>query len=130
MLMGFNNLCDEGLFELARAIGSSNSIIAVDFTQNSLTPRCAGALFNMISTNESLVSFKIGSYKGPERNRLGHEGCFAIADALRQKRCLIQHLDLKSTLIDSQDVHNLATAMEDYEFLETIDLQRNRINGV
>ena len=83
VLMPFNNLGDEGLYELARAISSNNTIVAVDFTQNSLTPRCAGALFCMLATNDSIISFSIGSYKGPERNRLGHEGCYAIADAIR-----------------------------------------------
>ena len=32
VLMPFNNLGDEGLYELARAISNNNTIVAVDFT--------------------------------------------------------------------------------------------------
>ena len=101
LLMPFNNLEDDGLCELAHAISCSKTLVVVDLAQNSITPRCAGALFKMISTNESIVTFNVGSFRGPERNRLGREGCLAIADAFRSNFCLIQYLSLKSTSIGS-----------------------------
>ena len=84
----------------------------------------------MISTNESIVTFSIGSYKGSQRNRLGREGYLAIADAIRSNFCLIQHLSLRGTSIGSQDLLNLADAMKNYEFLNTLDVAMNRIEGV
>lgn len=84
----------------------------------------------MISTNESIVTFNIGSFKGSQRNRLGREGCLAIADAFRSNFCLIQYLSLRATSIGSQDLLNLAEAMKDYKFLNTLDIALNRIEGV
>ena len=89
LLMSYNDLGDEGLYHLAHAISCCRTLVVVDLAQNSATPRCAGALFKMISTNESVVTLSIGSYKGSQRNRLGREGCLAIADAIRSRFCLI-----------------------------------------
>ena len=62
--MPYNNLGDEGMEALAHAISANRTLVVVDLSQNSITPRCARALYNMLAKNVSIVTLNLGSFKG------------------------------------------------------------------
>ena len=129
LLLGQNNLGDEGVSALARAIGRSKHLVVVDLSQNRVTPACAEAVFAMIATNQSIVSFNLGSDHGAQRNRLGREGCAAVCNALYAGTCLIQFLYLRGTHLGNSEVVELAAALQHYRYLHTLDLAWNRLEG-
>ena len=51
LLLTHNNLLDDGVFVLAKAISINKNLVCIDLSHNSFTPRCAQAVFNMIATN-------------------------------------------------------------------------------
>ena len=87
--MPYNNLGDDGIAALSHAISANKSIVFVDLRQNSLTPRSAGALYIMLAKNVSIVTLKLGSMAGSQRNRLGADGCSGLANAFKRNQCLI-----------------------------------------
>ena len=120
--MPYNNLGDEGMSALSHAISANKSIVYVDLRQNSITPRCARALYIMLAKNVSIVTLKLGSLAGSQRNRIGTDGCSGLANAFRRNQCLIQYLDLKASSITSAGVMGLVEALKHYLYLRTLDL--------
>ena len=48
-LLGQNNLGDKGVEILAPALAVSKQIVAVDLSQNGLTPKCASSISGIVS---------------------------------------------------------------------------------
>lgn len=61
LLLSQNNLGDEGFAKLAPALAVSKSLVVVDLSQNSATPRSAASIFQIISKNESITDLNLGS---------------------------------------------------------------------
>ena len=129
LLLSKNNLGDEGISKLAEAIALSKSIVCVDFAQNGLTPKCAKSIQMIICNNESLVDLNIGSIKGANRNRLGHEGGLAVAKGFYQNKTLIQTLSLRSTTLSNEEVELIAESLDSNMFIRQLDLAENRLEG-
>ena len=49
---------------LAPAIAASKTLVAVDMSQNGVTPRCADAVAEIISENISITDLNLGSTNG------------------------------------------------------------------
>ena len=64
LLLTNNNIMDDGVHALAKAISINKSLVAVDLSHNSFTPRCAQAIFTMLATNQSIISLNLGSEHG------------------------------------------------------------------
>ena len=111
------------------AIALSKSIVAVDFHQNGLTPKVCKSIMKIISINESLIQFNLGSIKGANRNRLGRDGGLGVALGLSQGRSLIQQLSLRSTTLGNEEIEAIAEALEDNLFVTHLDFAMNRIEG-
>ena len=62
LLLGQNNLGDEGVECLASVLMMNNSIVAVDFSQNGLTPKCASSVAGILSRNDSIIDLNLGSF--------------------------------------------------------------------
>lgn len=74
-----NSLGDSGLDRLAPAIGMNKSLVFVDLSQNSFTPKCAYSVAQILTQNDTIVDLNLGSIIGANRNRIGQEGGLAIA---------------------------------------------------
>ena len=61
LLLGQNNLGDEGLETMASVLMMKKSIVVVDFSQNGFTPKSASAIAGILSRSESIVDLNIGS---------------------------------------------------------------------
>ena len=79
--------------------------------------------------NESMVELKLGSIKGPNRNRLGRDGGLAVAHGFYFNTTLIQSLCLRSTTLGNEEVEAIAESLEDNLFIRHIDLAENRLEG-
>ena len=80
---------DVGVAAIANAIACSTSLVTVDLSMNSLSPRCAQEIYRIISQNSSIFSLNIGSSSACQRNRIGKEGAIAIANGFMQNNSLV-----------------------------------------
>ena len=108
LILAKNNLGDEGLEKLTTALSVNKTIVAVDMSQNCLTPKSAQMIAHIISSNEAIVDLNLGSFQGSMRNRLGKDGGLAIAYGFSMNRSLIQYLHLKSTTIGNEELELIA----------------------
>jgi len=75
--LSWNNLGNNGVYNLSVSICSSRSLVSVDISQNGLTPRAASAFYDMLAMNQSLIEVNFGSIGGSYRNRFNRD--FAMA---------------------------------------------------
>ena len=96
---------------LAPALAVSKQIVAVDLSQNGLTPKSAASISGIVSQNDSIIDLNLSSMQGAQRNRLGKEGGLALAYGFSHNCCLIQFLNLKSVTLGNEEVNLLASSL-------------------
>ena len=107
---------------LAPAIAASKTLVAVDMSQNGVTPRCADAVAEIISENISITDLNLGSTNGAQRNRLGAEGGKSVAYGFTFGRSIIQFLSLRSVTLGNDELESLVESLENYMCLTNLDL--------
>ena len=73
LILSQNQLGDEGIEIIAKAVCHSGQIFLLELAQNGLSNKCAVAIFEMLRFNESIVHIDLGSSIGAHPNRFGFE---------------------------------------------------------
>jgi len=83
-----NLLRDAGAQWIAQLIahGGVPSCVHLDLRSNDIGPAGGVALFEAITTNETLTSLDLSGMAGANRNHIGVRGCAALAECLRRNQ--------------------------------------------
>ena len=107
----------------------NKSIVAIDLSQNALSPKSAAPIALILSHNNSIIDLNLGSTQGANRNRMGKDGTLALSYGFGLNQCLVQFLNLRAVTLGNMEVEMLADSFQDYLYLLHLDLSQNRIEG-
>ena len=77
-----NLLGDEGSKLLAKAIAKSKTVVHLDISSNQITHKGAKKIFQTLLYNASLISLKLGSIDGINKNKIGYKGLSSLVNLL------------------------------------------------
>jgi len=123
MMMGGNNIGDEGAREVATALNKNTKLIRLHINYNNIGDKGAQAIATALEQNTTLTILDIS------RNNIGVDGAQAIATALKINKTLTT-LNISENRIDNAGAEALAEALKVNKTLTTLDISFNQIDDV
>ncbi|KAI0989295.1 hypothetical protein GJ496_005643, partial [Pomphorhynchus laevis] len=116
---------DAGLKYLANFLNNEQvSLSFLDFSECDLTDRCSNSMAIILKNGFDLKALRLAS------NQLSKLTCKAIGQALREKHCGLEMIDLSLNHIVDTDVFYIAEALEENESLQILNLSSNVLHDI
>lgn len=123
--LSLNRIGDKGIEVLCRYITQDAPFIYLDLRSNGIGIQGSTILFNALCMNTHITNLDFSTINGIERNRIGTEGCLALANFLRKNQT-ISSLNLAMCGITAEGCRALGMSLPLNNSLTHLDLTANR----
>lgn len=124
-----NKIGDKGLALICDSISSSTSLVCLNITSNSITPKGGDYLFSMLIHQKSLIEVNASSVEGINRNRISFEGLTKIEHVLKHNS-YIEFLNLSGNSIKNKGFKYIINGLNDNTNLTALDISHNDFDSV
>ncbi|EGG16096.1 leucine-rich repeat-containing protein [Cavenderia fasciculata] len=118
-----NNLGDEGIIPIFRALKQNAIVESLDISSNNLTATSIGELCQALTSNKYIKYLKL------ENNGIGDSGAEKLANVIKNNGCSLKGLYLSDCQITSKGCSILALALESNTLIATLHLNSNPIGN-
>ena len=123
--LSLNRLGDAGVDVLCEYIAQDGELIDLDLRSNGIGIQGSTHFFNAVTLNTHITSIDYSTIDGIERNRIGTEGCLALANCIRKNQT-VASLNLAMCGITADGCKALGYAIPYNSSLVYLDLTANR----
>ena len=122
-----NNIGDEGVEILVKAVKNSMSLVSLNVTSNSISYKGGLIIFNEFYNQQSIIDLNISSIEGSHRNRITSVGLKNIINYLK-RNFFIEILNLSGNSIRNEGFFLLCKGLKNNISLQNLDISNNDIH--
>lgn len=123
-----NQLKNEGIEVLARAVRRTNSLVHLDVRSTAFSKEGADQLFKALARNQTLTCLRIGCIRGMHRNFLSSKALEHLVPYLRNT-VQLTFIDLRGAGIGNEAFRVLAEGVKKCKSLRMVDVALNNIDS-
>ena len=127
--LGKNDLKNEGVLALIKALRTNCSLIHLDIGSNDITYEGAAEMFRMLAKNRTLMSLTMANHDRLHRNRLGPKSCYELRNLLQENQ-ILQMVNIADNGISNEGLKILQPALTKNCILVSLNLSNNELTGI